>query len=137
MMDKCVNKTFKLLLMVCLISFVSSKVSAQTKIGGAPRASNPDAFLELGDADAKKGFLMPRVVLSSTKEAKPLMAHVAGMQVYNTATINDVAPGVYYNDGTKWVPLSSQAGQSSIETGSGLTKTGQTIKLGGILQNPL
>jgi hypothetical protein len=25
------------------------------------------------------------------------------MFVYNTATVNDVLPGVYYNDGTKWI----------------------------------
>ncbi|UWY28027.1 hypothetical protein N4T20_20185 [Flavobacterium sp. TR2] len=136
-MDECVNKTFKFLLMVCFISFLSSKVGAQTKIGGAPRASNPNAYLELGDANATKGFLMPRVALSSTKEATPLMAHVAGMQVYNTTTVNDVTPGVYYNDGTKWILFSSQIGQSSFDAGNGLTKSGQTLKLGGNLTEPV
>src|SRR5690606_8893417 len=35
----------------------------------------------------------------------PLSAHVAGMMLYNTATANDVVPGIYYNDGTKWILL--------------------------------
>src|SRR5690606_13421119 len=31
----------------------------------------------------------------------------AGMMVYNTATVNNVVPGIYYNDGAKWVLVSS------------------------------
>ncbi len=78
---------------------------AQTKIGVAGANTNTpdvnaDAILEL-DA-TNKGLLLPRLALEKTTDAKPLDAHVAGMTVYNTSTINDVVPGFYYNDGAKW-----------------------------------
>jgi hypothetical protein len=66
------------------------------------QAPHADAYLQLGDDKGSKGFLMPRVELTSTSLSAPLKMHVAGMQVYNTATINDVTPGPYYNDGQKW-----------------------------------
>ena len=55
-----------------------------------------------------KGFLLPRVNLIATDNADPLTEHVAGMEVYNTATNNTnngkgVYPGKYTNDGTKWI----------------------------------
>ncbi|HNW69303.1 MAG TPA: hypothetical protein PKI01_02795 [Bacteroidales bacterium] len=50
-----------------------------------------------------QGLLIPRVALTSTGSFLPLSAHVAGMVVYNTATVGDVTPGIYTNDGTKWV----------------------------------
>lgn len=67
--------------------------------GAAPNAA---AGLDVDFPD--KGVLIPRVALTGTANFAPLTAHVAGMVVYNTATAGDVAPGFYYNDGTKWVP---------------------------------
>ena len=46
---------------------------------------------------------LPRVSLISTTDCAPFDAHVAGMYVYNTATVGDVKPDVYYNDGTQWI----------------------------------
>src|SRR5690606_26926787 len=60
-----------------------------------------DALLELESTN--KGLLHTRVQLKSLNDAAPLSQHVAGMMVYNTATANDVVPGIYFNDGTRWV----------------------------------
>lgn len=77
---------------------------AQVKVGDNPTTINSNSVLELEATN--KGLLLPRVALSATTNASPLSAHVAGMIVYNTATAgtlpNDVVPGYYYNDGTKW-----------------------------------
>ncbi|MEC4034601.1 hypothetical protein [Myroides odoratimimus] len=85
------------------ISFLATAGFAQTKIGVVGK-SNPDvntnAILEL-EAE-NKGLLLPRVALTETTKANPLSAHVSGMTVYNTATVADVVPGFYYNDGSKW-----------------------------------
>ncbi|ALU27603.1 MULTISPECIES: hypothetical protein [Myroides] len=85
------------------ISFLATAGFAQTKIGVVGK-SNPDvntnAILEL-EAE-NKGLLLPRVALTETTKADPLSAHVSGMTVYNTATVADVVPGFYYNDGSKW-----------------------------------
>jgi hypothetical protein len=59
---------------------------------------------------------MPRVNLVTTTNAAPLAAHVHGMTVFNMAIQNDVTPGVYYNDGSKWVLLSS--GETQMEPGT-------------------
>jgi len=80
--------------------------TAQVKVGdNAAAPMNTSAVLELESTD--KGLLLPRVALTSTTAFAPLSAHVAGMEVYNTATAGTaetaVTPGRYYNDGTKWV----------------------------------
>src|SRR5690606_19412679 len=86
-----------ILLSVILLSAVAS---AQVKIGGTDGTPNANAMLDVEATN--KGMLLPRLALEETTEAAPLSAHVAGMTVYNTATANDVVPGFYYNDGTKW-----------------------------------
>ncbi len=63
----------------------------------------PNAAAGLDVDFANKGLLIPRVSLTSTSSFAPLSAHVAGMQVYNIATVGDVTPGFYYDNGTKWV----------------------------------
>ena len=79
--------------------------SAQQKVKDGTVANgnlpNKDAILEL--ESSSKGLLYSRVALKSTTNASPLSAHIAGMMIYNTQTIADVVPGIYYNDGTKWI----------------------------------
>ncbi len=85
---------------------------AQVRIGGDV-APNPSAILDLNPDDqtaqgnATSGLAMPRVNLVTTVSAVPLAAHIHGMTIFNMATQNDVTPGIYYNDGSKWVRLSS------------------------------
>ncbi|GAB4021712.1 tail fiber domain-containing protein [Spirosoma koreense] len=81
--------------------FASSFVWAQVKVGDNPTTINANSALEVESTN--KGLLLPRLPLTQTTSPTPLTAHVAGMTVYNTATANDVVPGFYYNDGTKWV----------------------------------
>jgi len=78
---------------------------AQVKFGNNPTVMNPNSLVELESTN--KGFLFPRMPLTMTTSPAPLLAHVQGMTVFNTATVNDVTPGLYYNDGTKWVSLST------------------------------
>jgi len=52
---------------------------------------------------------MPRVALTSIIVSTPLSAHVAGMNVYNTATAGDVTLGNYYSNGTKWIKVADEA----------------------------
>jgi len=80
-------------------------------VGISTSAPNSNANLEL--ASTNKGFLPNRVMLTAINIAAPLTAHVEGMVVYNTNTAgippNNVSPGLYYNDGTKWVRLTPSA----------------------------
>jgi hypothetical protein len=70
---------------------------------------NPSAGADI--TFSSQGLLIPRVALTSTGSFAPLLSHVAGMLVYNTATVADVTPGFYQDDGTRW-NARSIAGQS-------------------------
>jgi len=100
------------LLAACTFSFAAV---AQVKIGGTvPPAINTDAILEL--ESTTKGMILPRVALTGTANFAPLSAHVQGMTVYNTATASDVTPGIYVNDGTKWLRAGSASSNLKVTT---------------------
>lgn len=92
-------------------------LSAQVKVGTNPTTINTNSLLEL--ESNSKGLLLPRVTLTSTTSFAPLTAHIAGMTVYNTATIGTgttaVVAGYYYNDGTQWVQILNQANALTLQ----------------------
>ena len=90
----------------CLLLFTFSAISGFTQNAGisANGLVPPNTSAGLDINFANKGLLIPRVSLTITTAAAPLASHVVGMIVYNTATIADVTPGLYYNNGTKWIP---------------------------------
>ncbi len=89
----------------------TSVVFSQIKIGDNPRTLNPDAILEI--ESTTKGVLLPRLALRSTTSPFPLKKFTTGMLVYNIASINDLTPGIYYCDGTKWTRGNS--GSASVQ----------------------
>jgi len=96
------------ILVLCLFIislFFTSNVKAQVTIG-ANDLPNSSAVLDLRSND-HYGLLLPNLKLISATDATVLAGgvHVPGMLVYNTATVNDVRPGVYCDDGTKWVRI--------------------------------
>jgi hypothetical protein len=97
-------KTFYLKIVIILITLIIS-VSGFAQNAGISATGivppNASAGLDVNFSD--KGILIPRVALTSTTSNLPLEASVAGMLVYNTETINDVTPGLYYNNGSSWV----------------------------------
>lgn len=93
------------------------------QIGINTPTPNMDAALDV--VSTNKGILNTRIALSSTASPSPLSTHVAGMMVYNTATVSDVIPGLYYNDGSKWIKTGDSAGNVTIT--NSLTSTGNTI----------
>jgi len=94
-------------ILLIALSLYGMNVAAQVKIGNNPTSINANSVLELESTN--KGVLYPRVALTATANAAPLTAHVAGMVVYNTATANDVIPGLYINDGAKWALIGGSA----------------------------
>src|SRR5882757_4715623 len=95
-------------MLIAFLAIVTFSTNAQSKIKDGTVAStalpSPNSLLELESNN--KGLLFPRVALSATNLPAPLTAHIAGMTVYNTATVGtipfNVVPALYYNDGTKW-----------------------------------
>ncbi|MDR0873806.1 MAG: hypothetical protein LBN27_10160 [Prevotellaceae bacterium] len=85
-----------------------ASANAQMRISGSeePNQSavldlNPDDNVSAGNATL--GLALPRVNLRNSSDAFPLSAHVRGMTVYNMATTGDVTPGVYIDNGAKWL----------------------------------
>lgn len=103
-MKKMLQKALPLAMVVLALG-----ANAQVKVGTNPTVINSNAIFEMQSTN--KGMLLPRVALTSDTSASPLTAHVAGMTVYNTATAgtvpNNVTPGYYYNNGTKWLKLAA------------------------------
>lgn len=87
--------TLSFLLLCSMLSY------AQVGIG----TTTPNANSLLDIESTNKGLLIPRVALTGATSTAPLTAHVAGMTVYNTATVGNLIPGFYYNNGTQWVGL--------------------------------
>jgi len=90
---------------VSLIIFLVFTISGISQnVGISPTgAIPPDPAAALDVNFTTKGMLISRVVLINSTSPAPFTTHVAGMMVYNTATAGDVTPGLYFNDGTKWV----------------------------------
>jgi hypothetical protein len=105
---------------------INSIVFAQVKISATPSVTNPDAILEIESTD--KGLLLPRLALVSTTSPAPLTNFVKGMVVYDTVSINDITPGMYYSDGTKWVKMNS-GGTNNTGSGGGTTNVEKRIEM--------
>ena len=92
---------------------LSVQVIAQTGIGTA--SPHPSAKLEV--AATNKGFLPPRVALSGTNDVSTIASPATGLVIYNTATSgttpNNVIPGFYYYDASKWNQLIDQSSLNS------------------------
>lgn len=79
--------------------------------------TSPNAALDIEASN--QGVLIPRVALTATNISGPVVSPVSGALetstlVYNTATNgvfpNNVFPGFYYWNGSKWVRLNSEDG---------------------------
>jgi hypothetical protein len=108
-------------LSLIIILSTASLGNSQT-VGISPTGSTPpNSSAGLDINFDTQGFLIPRVALTATTSFLPLSAHIAGMIVYNTASVADVTPGIYTNDGTKWVagtPKSAAGGDMQYWNGN-------------------
>jgi len=128
------KKLYGLIILV-LISMVGFSQNVGINATGAQ--PNPTAGLDVDFMNM--GLLIPRVALTGSANAAPLAAKVAGMIIYNTATISDVKPGFYYNDGTNWIagfPVGTSIGDMLYWNGTAWVKiptgvSGQYLQLSG------
>jgi hypothetical protein len=121
-----------IVMMMISLSGYSQNVAINTTLSPA----NASAGLDIDFAN--KGFLITRVALTGTNNAAPLTEKIGGMLVYNTSAVADVMPGIYYNDGTRWVsglPQGSARGDMQYWNGTRWTIisggiAGQYLKVG-------
>lgn len=105
---------FKLIFVFSLLvlSFYSH---AQVGIG----TNTPAASAKLEVSSSSKGFLPPRVTLTGTSDVTTIASPATALLVYNTATAgtspNNVTPGFYYYDGSKWQRIINQQPDATVE----------------------
>ena len=93
--------TKKLVFLFLGMGFTS--LCSYAQIGVSNTTPDPSAVLDLSAAN--KGFLPPRVALTSLTAASPLTNPATGRMVYNTATMAGLTPGYYYNSGSSGSPV--------------------------------
>ncbi|MBP5999743.1 MAG: hypothetical protein KA534_04755 [Sediminibacterium sp.] len=96
---------------------------AQTGIG----TTTPDASAKLEVSATNKGFLPPRVTLTSGTDNTTIANPATGLLVYNTGNNAGLVAGYYYWNGTSWATIATASGSgvsASILRGS--RSSGQT-----------
>jgi len=105
------KKIFLLVGMFALTSILT--LHAQVTIG-LNQPPDSSAVLDI-QSKGNLGMLLPRVILSDTLLAYPLLSNVPGMMVYNTKASDNgkVVEGVYINDGHRWWQANTGEGGAS------------------------
>ncbi|NTW32893.1 MAG: hypothetical protein HGB12_09745, partial [Bacteroidetes bacterium] len=86
-------------------------------------AADNSAMLDVSSTN--QGMRIPRVALTSTTSALPIINPVNSLLVYDSVTAGDVTPGFYYWDGTesKWIRFSTGSGSGWSTSGNSGTDT--------------
>jgi len=105
----------KIILFVVVCPFLIYNLHLQAQnIGINATGAAPAASAGLDVNFTNKGLLVPRVALTATNAAGPIAAPATSLLVYNTATAgvtpNNVTPGYYYWNGTRWVAVGGSGG---------------------------
>lgn len=90
--------------------FLSSQMFAQTGIG----TTTPHASAKLDVSSTNKGFLPPRVTLTSATDVTTIASPAEGLLVYNLGS-SGLQAGYYYWNGANWATIATAS-----STGSGL-----------------
>lgn len=108
------------IIIICFVfwSFTSSIFAQNVGINASGVVPDASAMLDVDvsalGASAKKGVLFPRVALTSVLDITTIPSPATSLYVYNTATAgtspNNVVPGFYYWNGTKWIAMSGNGG---------------------------
>jgi hypothetical protein len=85
-----------------LIVFCALHATAQTGIG----TTTPNASAKLEVYATNKGFLPPRVTLTSTTDATTIASPAEGLLVYNIGSVG-LQAGYYYWNGANWATIAT------------------------------
>jgi hypothetical protein len=113
-------------LILHLFLLLSFGITAQTGIG----TNTPNASAKLDVFSINKGFLPPRVTLTSGTDNTTIPSPATGLLVYNTGNNVGLIAGYYYWNGTSWATIATATGSgvsSSFMRGS--RSTAQTTGL--------
>ena len=97
--------------------FFSMNLFAQTGIG----TTTPNASAKLDVYSTNKGFLPPRVTLTSATDASTIASPAEGLLVYNLGSVG-LQAGYYYWNGTSWATIATASSAGNGVTSSDMVK---------------
>jgi hypothetical protein len=113
----------QLILLFLLIAFYAE---AQTGIG----TTTPEASAKLDVTSSNKGFLPPRITLTSLTDITTIPNPATGLLVYNTGNNVGLVAGFYYWNGSSWATIATATGSGvSASYARGSRTTAQTTGL--------
>jgi hypothetical protein len=108
---------------VLFFFLISVHLYAQTGIG----TTTPDASAKLDISSTNKGFLPPRITLTSLIDNTTIPNPATGLLVYNTGNNVGLVAGYYYWNGTSWATIATATGSGvSASYARGSRTTAQT-----------
>lgn len=115
------KKNLSIVVSLIITLGISTNLVAQN-IGINATGAAPDASAGLDINFTNKGVLIPRVALTAANLVGPIAAPTTSLLVYNTATAgaapNNVTPGYYYWNGTRWIAVGGSGGLDWSLTGN-------------------
>ncbi len=117
-------------ILICIISFCNA--TAQTGIG----TTTPDASAKLDVYANNKGFLPPRVTLTSYTDISTIPNPATGLLIYNTGSNVGLAAGYYFWNGNAWATIATAGGSGSFAASflrGSRTASQSSIAVGGIV----
>ena len=107
----------KYILTIFLIVLIFSNALAQTGIG----TTTPNASAKLDVYSTNKGFLPPRVTLTSVTDATTIASPAEGLLVYNLGSVG-LQAGYYYWNGANWATIATATSAGNGVTASDMVK---------------
>ncbi|MDM1454723.1 hypothetical protein [Myroides odoratimimus] len=122
---------------VAFTVLTTSNIYAQQGFG----TNTPDRSSAVDIVSNKRGLLIPRLELTKTTEAGPVVKPENALFVYNKASVNDVTPGFYYWEAAnvanakeqglgRWVRFVSSNSGSAVTVSAGDNVTVKDTKIG-------
>ena len=113
------------------VSLLLVGLQSYSQVGIGTLTPNQSAQLDV--VSNNKGILIPRVGLTSSKDASTIQkGNVNSLLVFNTNTQNDVTPGYYYWYDDRWMRIVNDAGVVALDkntTNQSLTVVGGDLVL--------
>lgn len=104
-------------LFITTFFFLTIHVFAQTGIG----TTNPNPSAKLEVYSTNKGFLPPRVTLTSATDATTIASPAEGLLVYNLGSVG-LQSGYYYWNGANWATIATATSAGNGVTASDMVK---------------
>ena len=108
---------------IIILFLLASPMAIWAQVSNS-NAPHPSAALDISASN--KGLLIPRIILTSTTVATPVVNPAQSLLVYNTNTIaGGVQPGYYYWEATPgaWIPLTTATTNSLGSSANTITHT--------------